>query len=455
MISSSLAKQSDNHFFASVVKQKELIPLYHDIVVWMLKRDLLVTLHLRIRIIATRELKKRASDSRKAALANRAAKLHQKKLAVQERELALRGRDGRKPLHIPSSMNIQRRRSSNKSGGTSSLHGGHHSDIEEFDEFDEREEEDGFAPSSSSKTPSGLTAFMSLSPPKTRGSSSGSVVSGSIAQRRGLVVPAPSSMSRRLSSTESRGTAISELVIREEEVDEDSSFGGRMAMFGDEEPPSATASSHSISAYRDLDEIPYGYGYYDAGDGLLGGEMEPEEEEEEETDYGPTDSSEEEDGSGATLINDPGRATPMQRRWLTAMSDGVEVHIAKRFEQYVFKLPSILGEVLLIAIQIQDKPVLRWQEVRRRNTLPSGDYEEAAAGGFAPLRAVPPDLLAPFVISPSRDTSVCPTFRFTPLSSVYLITQALATRPYAPNPDSLVPWCNQRTLSAHRRSFHP
>lgn len=50
---------SQSHFFASVVEKKVNIPLYHDVVVWMLKRELLVTLHLRVRVVATGELKQR------------------------------------------------------------------------------------------------------------------------------------------------------------------------------------------------------------------------------------------------------------------------------------------------------------------------------------------------------------------------------------------------------------
>jgi len=39
-----------------------------------------------------------------------------------------------------------------------------------------------------------------------------------------------------------------------------------------------------------------------------------------------------EDHLWPSMINDPGKATPMQRRWLSAMSDGKEPAIAKRFE---------------------------------------------------------------------------------------------------------------------------
>lgn len=42
-----------------------------------------------------------------------------------------------------------------------------------------------------------------------------------------------------------------------------------------------------------------------------------------------------EDHLWPSVINDPGKATPMQRRWLSAMSDGKDLVIAKRFEQFV------------------------------------------------------------------------------------------------------------------------
>ncbi|KAF8072057.1 nitrogen permease regulator of amino acid transport activity 3-domain-containing protein [Lyophyllum atratum] len=71
-ISSSISKQTDNHFFASVVQNKDLIPMYHDVVLWMLKRDMLITLHLRVRVVATRKLKLRVRIERENALAKKA-----------------------------------------------------------------------------------------------------------------------------------------------------------------------------------------------------------------------------------------------------------------------------------------------------------------------------------------------------------------------------------------------
>ncbi|KAJ7052572.1 nitrogen permease regulator of amino acid transport activity 3-domain-containing protein [Mycena amicta] len=53
----STSKEGDTHFFASVVTNKDSIPLYLEVVLWMLKRDMLITLHLRIRIVATVRLK--------------------------------------------------------------------------------------------------------------------------------------------------------------------------------------------------------------------------------------------------------------------------------------------------------------------------------------------------------------------------------------------------------------
>ncbi|TRM70460.1 nitrogen permease regulator of amino acid transport activity 3-domain-containing protein [Schizophyllum amplum] len=60
LISTAPSKQSDNHFYATVVQHRDLIPVYHDVVLWMLKRGLLIRLSLRIRIVATREIKERA-----------------------------------------------------------------------------------------------------------------------------------------------------------------------------------------------------------------------------------------------------------------------------------------------------------------------------------------------------------------------------------------------------------
>ena len=59
LLSTATHKPSASHFYATVVGAKDRIPLYTDVVLWMLKRDLLIRLHLRIRITATEALKRR------------------------------------------------------------------------------------------------------------------------------------------------------------------------------------------------------------------------------------------------------------------------------------------------------------------------------------------------------------------------------------------------------------
>ncbi|KAG6374307.1 nitrogen permease regulator of amino acid transport activity 3-domain-containing protein [Boletus reticuloceps] len=67
-ISAASSKQNDNHFFAAVVRSKEHIPLYHDVVLWMLKHDLVYNVHLHVRIVATSELKVRVREAHERKL---------------------------------------------------------------------------------------------------------------------------------------------------------------------------------------------------------------------------------------------------------------------------------------------------------------------------------------------------------------------------------------------------
>ncbi|KAI0322142.1 nitrogen permease regulator of amino acid transport activity 3-domain-containing protein [Amylostereum chailletii] len=54
----SVSQSPSNHFYATIVKSKELVSVYLDVVQWLLQHDLLVTLHLRIRVFAPGELKR-------------------------------------------------------------------------------------------------------------------------------------------------------------------------------------------------------------------------------------------------------------------------------------------------------------------------------------------------------------------------------------------------------------
>ncbi|KAJ7475742.1 nitrogen permease regulator of amino acid transport activity 3-domain-containing protein [Mycena latifolia] len=196
LLSAISTSSSNTHFFAAVVQIREVIPLYQDVVLWMLKRDMLITLHLRIRIVATVRLKERVKFTK--------------------------GRTRDK-----------------KSGGRK----GHSKLRNQLDT-----DGDQSPPS---------VSWLSLSPKSAR------------------------RYSRLPSVGGSRSSRLSELILEDDSGD---SAGKRRE---DEE----TAESQ--------DEI----------DNQSGEENE------------------------ASMISDPGRATPLQRSWLSAMSDGKEPHIARRFEQ--------------------------------------------------------------------------------------------------------------------------
>ncbi|KAJ3808169.1 nitrogen permease regulator of amino acid transport activity 3-domain-containing protein [Lentinula aff. lateritia] len=81
IISTSSAKQTGgNHFFGSVLEsRKDLIPLYHQVVSWMLKHDLILVLHLRIRVVATPEVKALVKAQKGNANARKVQRLDRKK----------------------------------------------------------------------------------------------------------------------------------------------------------------------------------------------------------------------------------------------------------------------------------------------------------------------------------------------------------------------------------------
>jgi nitrogen permease regulator 3-like protein len=53
---------------------------------------------------------------------------------------------------------------------------------------------------------------------------------------------------------------------------------------------------------------------------------------------GDDEMDDEDDDNGTSTLTDPGRATPLQRRWLQAMSEGKDELVARRFDQYVATL---------------------------------------------------------------------------------------------------------------------
>ena len=95
MVSMSTHQQSANHFYGTIVGSKDRIPLYQDVVVWMLKHDLLITLHLRIRVVATEELKHRVRMKFETARAKR-ERIH---AAAEPDEKASHSHDSQETVH--------------------------------------------------------------------------------------------------------------------------------------------------------------------------------------------------------------------------------------------------------------------------------------------------------------------------------------------------------------------
>jgi hypothetical protein len=201
-----MSKQTDNHFYASVVRSKESIPIYHDVILWMLKRDMLVSLHLRIRLVATSELKARVKD---------------------ERDRKMRRNFARRDDKLNPQSASQ----------------------------DESTVNEELSPNALS---TGATFFLS-----------------------------PKTARRFARSKDSDRSAISELDFR----------GGANETEGD-------TTGSEVDSNSELDEEDSGW-----------------------------DTTE--DHIGPSMINDPGKATPMQRRWLSAMSEGKEFAIARRFDMFV------------------------------------------------------------------------------------------------------------------------
>lgn len=189
--------------------------MYHDVVLWMLKRNMLITLHLRIRIVVTQDLKFRVKNERESYMTQRSA-LGQ----------------------TPSSHN-----SSSHKGKTPILD----------------TDKSSLSTSGSAKYP---TFFFS---PKTA-----------------------HQISRRVSSIDSEKSGISEL-------DFDAAEQQQL-----QQPRHQVILSDSSNS--EIDEDDSGW-----------------------------DTTE--DHLWSSVITDPGKATPMQRRWLSAMSEGKDPVIAKRFEQ--------------------------------------------------------------------------------------------------------------------------
>lgn len=133
--------QVDNHFFATVVRAKDLLPLYRDVVLWLLKRDLLVTLHLRVRVVATPDVKLRVRRAREQAAARRRVGTYPRQASAAGEEDG----DANEVRSKPEYTRGRRRRHSAKSAASDlvgTVKRDQNGEDDEDDDEDEDEEEE-------------------------------------------------------------------------------------------------------------------------------------------------------------------------------------------------------------------------------------------------------------------------------------------------------------------------
>lgn len=228
----STSTSTSAHFYGAVVRSRDMLPLYHEVVIWMLKRELLITLHLRVRVFATPAVKEKVRIRRELALARRGR--------VRSRSMSMAA-GGRIPEESSEDIHKQERRDSESKGS------------------------DAAADSSP------VDYWMSMSPKHAR------------AHARKMS-PAVRNVRRdRSLSLVYNPNEISDKDGAVEEEDEDALFDEDLDL------PSSVGAD-----LRHMDI----------------------------------------NGTGATVIPDPGRANAVERLWLSAMSDDKTPYIARRFEQY-------------------------------------------------------------------------------------------------------------------------
>lgn len=214
------------HFYGAIVGSKEMIPMYHDVVIWMLKRDLLITMHLRVRVYATVELKERVRVKRELAMARRGR--------IRSRSQSVIGKR-KNPEPVQGSS-------------TKAIEGTTDASPQEY--------------------------WLSMSPKSAR------------RQTRRMSPPRATHRERSMSVAHlalKPSDHAKEPDVEIEDEDEDTLFNDAI----------------DISSSSGVDET----------------------------------TSQKWDDALASMIPDPGRATPLERLWLAAMSDDKDTYIARRFEQ--------------------------------------------------------------------------------------------------------------------------
>lgn len=257
LIFSSLSSSPDN-FFETVVKSKEKITMYQTVIVWLLKRDLLVMLHMRFRLIATPTLKQLVAATRRETRKARGRHLSYQQLTT------VRGR---------------RRKSSSENQSRSPSMSRSRSLLRSvlLPEHDEAVADDsgGDAPS------------ISQSPVH---------INRDTAKQQSLRSP---------SSTDDYAPQGSPVVLKEEIRQSRRRFSDTSSLV-----PSVRMRRHRD---RKRDDEGNGDGY----------DVESESE---------SDPDDPDNLGVSSLISNPERATPKERRWLRGMTTGKDPVVAKRFE---------------------------------------------------------------------------------------------------------------------------
>ena len=266
----------------------------------MLKRDLLVTLHLHVRVVTTVGIKKKCMEDAEREKAERIAKWSEKNARFQP--------PARQTRREKNPGDSQGRRNTGLALTEEVIEEDEGNGDENIPHVPGEEAGDGDVDPDTSKPGSfeGSPNWFSLSPREAR--------------RRTRRLPSTSSsralssehegpyMSRRRSSTRDRlgTTSKGQGRILEDAVLEDPFYES-----GEEN---------------------------DGEDDIEGDDVEHDE-----------DSDDEDDPNVPSIIPDPGRATPKERRWLTKMSEGKSSWITKRFETQVSAVITIYWALTYVA----------------------------------------------------------------------------------------------------------
>ena len=260
-----------------VQSNKSLLPLFHSVVAWMLKRDLLVTLHLHVRVVASVEVKKRCRGDMERERAERVNK-----------------RSGKNTRFQPPARHARGQTDGSGSRATRSRGPTLAEDVIIEDEGGPDEEtpyglEEETGDGSGDPDPEGSPNWFSLSPREAR--------------RR----------TRRLPSTSSTRAMSGEY---------DGPYMSRRRSTGLDHVGNAPRGRSRI-----VEDVISEDPFYESG-----GEYDGEDDEEDDCEGDDVGDEDEDDENVPSIIPDPGRATPKERRWLTKMSEGKTSWIAKRFE---------------------------------------------------------------------------------------------------------------------------